>query len=133
MAHESNPWRYREPEPCRLRFPLPQGEGKGEGEGNEDFRSPRMCGCVSLTPALSRWERESRSASYGGPRSVVAHESNPWRYREPEPCRLRFPLPQGEGEAFGASLGGPRSVVALECRGRDEAGPSRGPYLRDAT
>src|SRR5690242_19537863 len=96
MAHESKPWRYREIESRRLRFPLPQGEGKGEGEGNEDSRSLRMCGCVSLTPALSRWERESRSAaSYGGPRFVEGHAPS-W------PCICRTPRR--------ASLHGPRNI-----------------------
>jgi len=84
----------------RKRFPLPQGEGKGEGEGNEDFRGRRMCGCVSLTPALSRWERGNRPV-----------HGFPWRA-----TRCRGPVFQGPDGA------GPST--AHEYQGRDEARPS---------
>src|SRR5262245_10716648 len=41
-------------------FPLPQGEGQGEGEGSAPFHRVRISTRPSLTPALSRWERERR-------------------------------------------------------------------------
>ena len=38
-------------------FPLPQGEGQGEGEGSALSQDVRIPTHLSLTPALSRWER----------------------------------------------------------------------------
>src|SRR5690242_7131491 len=63
---------------------------------------------------LARPFHRANQSSHGGPRVVVAHESNPWRYREPEPCRLRFPLPQGEGKREGE---GNEDFAVLECAG----------------
>ena len=66
----------------------------GEGGGAPHFR--KGCGwheSLSLTPALSRWERENPSRSplmtYTGARGEISHQS--------VTARSLFPLPAGEG------------------------------------
>ena len=51
----------------------------------------------SLTPALSRWERENRSQRLGKP--IVASGSSD--SRKSEASQLLFPLPAGEDQGEG--------------------------------
>ena len=79
-----------------------------------------MCGSFSLTPALSRWEREDFSPSVAKPKAVdVARDLMP-----PTAARSRFSLPAGEGWGEGESsklsgalsqqsLRNPKSLLAV--------------------
>jgi len=78
-----------------MRSPLPQGKLQGESERNACPSESKDT--FSLTPALSRWERENCppllekarvGASTGGSR---ANQSS----------RMLFPLPHGEGQGEG--------------------------------
>ncbi|MEN9576602.1 MAG: hypothetical protein RL514_4457 [Verrucomicrobiota bacterium] len=65
--HRSTKNSYPGLSPSRSAFsPLPAGEGKGEGErqrGLDGYLRTETTRPVSLTPALSRWEREEGSLS----------------------------------------------------------------------
>ena len=84
--------------------PLPAGEGRGEGENIRRLAaqvSTETSHPFSLTPALSRWERET-----GSPLSVFACASRPSSTSSSvAPTRLASPpLPAGEGRGEGENI-----------------------------
>ena len=52
---------------------------------------------LSLTPALSRWEREKRSLRFG----ITTAEFSRMTHKFYEPIQPLFPLPAGEGQGEG--------------------------------